>query len=70
MFGLMQNFNAIFYTFPFDNADLSTGALTGSLGLSWFPKADLQIQQMHPLGLEHPTLTTLAKFSILNLGQL
>lgn len=29
------SFNDEFYDFPFENADISTGALTGSLGLNW-----------------------------------
>lgn len=29
------SFNDRFYNFPFENADINTGALTGSLGLNW-----------------------------------
>ncbi|MFT6370961.1 MAG: hemoglobin/transferrin/lactoferrin receptor protein, partial [Maribacter sp.] len=36
-------FNQNFYSFPFNDANLSTGALTGSIGFSWFPKTDLQV---------------------------
>ena len=32
-------FNDRFYDFPFDKADINTGALTGSAGLSWQPTA-------------------------------
>ncbi|MBT8184753.1 MAG: TonB-dependent receptor plug domain-containing protein, partial [Eudoraea sp.] len=36
------DFDKSFYPFPFETAQLNNGALTGSLGFSWFPKADLQ----------------------------
>ena len=34
--------NNTFFNFPFDNADLNTGALTGTAGLSWIPNDVLQ----------------------------
>jgi len=40
---LDAQFERTFFDFPFEEADIITGALTGSIGFSWFPKADLQI---------------------------
>lgn len=54
-------FDKTFYSFPFDNADLSTGALTGSLGLSWFPKADLQITANASSGFRAPNIDDVGK---------
>jgi hemoglobin/transferrin/lactoferrin receptor protein len=34
---LRANFDDAFYDFPFDNANLETGALTGSAGINWEP---------------------------------
>ena len=54
-------FENTFYPFPFDNADLSTGALTGSIGLSWFPKADLQITANASTGFRAPNIDDVGK---------
>ncbi|ADV48517.1 TonB-dependent receptor [Cellulophaga algicola DSM 14237] len=54
-------FEDTYYSFPFDNADLSTGALTGSLGLSWFPKADLQITANTSTGFRAPNIDDVGK---------
>lgn len=54
-------FDNTFYPFPFDNADLSTGALTGSLGVSWFPKADLQITANASTGFRAPNIDDIGK---------
>tara|TARA_R110002051_G_scaffold95735_4_gene165782 strand:+ start:2088 stop:4517 length:2430 start_codon:yes stop_codon:yes gene_type:complete len=54
-------FEKTFYPFPFDTADLSTGALTGSLGLSWFPKADLQITANTSTGFRAPNIDDIGK---------
>ncbi len=54
-------FDDTFYDFPFDNADLSTGALTGSLGVSWFPKADLQITANTSTGFRAPNIDDVGK---------
>ncbi|MFD1094414.1 TonB-dependent receptor plug domain-containing protein [Salegentibacter chungangensis] len=34
---LKADFDQSFYEFPFDNADINTGALTGSAGVHWHP---------------------------------
>jgi len=54
-------FDKTFYPFPFDDADLSTGALTGSFGLSWFPKADLQVTWNASTGFRAPNIDDVGK---------
>lgn len=54
-------FDQTFYSFPFDDANLSTGALTGSAGFSWFPKADLQITFNGSTGFRAPNIDDIGK---------
>ncbi|PXX31461.1 hemoglobin/transferrin/lactoferrin receptor protein [Arenibacter sp. ARW7G5Y1] len=54
-------FDQTFYSFPFNDADLSTGALTGSLGISWFPKADLQLTFNGSTGFRAPNVDDVGK---------
>lgn len=54
-------FDQTYYSFPFDNADLSTGALTGSIGFSWFPKADLQLTFNGSTGFRAPNIDDVGK---------
>ncbi|MEP3208923.1 MAG: TonB-dependent receptor [Maribacter sp.] len=54
-------FDKTFYPFPFDNAKLDNGALTGSFGLSWFPKADLQITWNASTGFRSPNIDDIGK---------
>ncbi|MFX0556271.1 TonB-dependent receptor [Maribacter sp. CXY002] len=54
-------FDQTFYDFPFDDADLSTGAVTGSLGFSWFPKEDLQITVNGSTGFRAPNIDDVGK---------
>ncbi len=54
-------FDRTFYPFPFDNAKLNNGALTGSLGLSWFPRADLQITFNGSTGFRSPNIDDVGK---------
>lgn len=54
-------FDKTFYPFPFDDANLSTGALTGSIGMSWFPKADLQITLNGSTGFRAPNIDDIGK---------
>ena len=54
-------FDDTFYDFPFENADLSTGALTGSLGFSWFPKTDLQVTFNGSTGFRAPNIDDVGK---------
>lgn len=54
-------FDDTFYDFPFENADLSTGALTGSIGFSWFPRANLQITLNGSTGFRAPNIDDVGK---------
>jgi len=54
-------FDKTFYPFPFDNANLSTGALTGSAGFSWFPRANLQITFNGSTGFRSPNIDDVGK---------
>ena len=54
-------FDTTFYPFPFDEADIVTGALTGSLGLSWFPRSDLQVTLNGSTGFRAPNIDDIGK---------
>lgn len=54
-------FNKTFYPFPFDEADLSTGALTGSMGFSWFPRENFQITFNGSTGFRAPNIDDVGK---------
>ena len=55
------DFDTTFFPFPFEEADVSSGALTGSLGVSWFPKADLQITLNGSTGFRAPNIDDIGK---------
>ncbi|PKA98048.1 hemoglobin/transferrin/lactoferrin receptor protein [Flavobacteriaceae bacterium MAR_2009_75] len=55
------SFDKTYYPFPFDDADLNNGALTGSVGFSWFPKADLQITLNGSTGFRAPNIDDVGK---------
>ena len=54
-------FDTTFFPFPFEEADVNSGALTGSLGISWFPKADLQITLNGSTGFRAPNIDDIGK---------
>ena len=54
-------FDKTFFPFPFDDAKLDNGALTGSIGLSWFPQADLQITWNGSTGFRSPNIDDIGK---------
>lgn len=54
-------FDRNFYDFPFETADLSTGALTGSIGFSWFPKRNLQVTFNGSTGFRAPNIDDIGK---------
>jgi len=54
-------FDKTFYPFPFDEAKLNNGALTGSLGFSWFPRADLQFTLNGATGFRSPNIDDIGK---------
>ncbi len=55
------DFDTTFYPFPFNEASLSNGALTGSMGFSWFPKADLQLTLNGSTGFRSPNIDDVGK---------
>ncbi|MGB5227591.1 MAG: TonB-dependent receptor, partial [Eudoraea sp.] len=55
------DFDTTFYPFPFDNSDLNNGALTGNIGFSWFPKADLQFTLNGGTGFRAPNIDDIGK---------
>ena len=54
-------FDTTFFPFPFTEADIITGALTGSLGLSWFPTNNLQITLNGSTGFRAPNIDDIGK---------
>lgn len=55
------DFDTTFYPFSFNSAKLNNGALTGSLGFSWFPKADLQVTLNGSTGFRAPNIDDIGK---------
>lgn len=55
------SFDKTYYPFPFDDADLNNGALTTSVGFSWFPKADLQVTLNGSTGFRAPNIDDVGK---------
>jgi len=55
------DFDSTFYPFPFDNADLNTGAFSGNIGFSWFPRADLQFTLNGATGFRSPNIDDIGK---------
>jgi len=58
---LDAEFESTFFDFPFEEADIITGALTGSIGFSWFPKADLQITLNGSTAFRAPNIDDVGK---------
>ena len=55
------DFDTTYFDFPFTTANLSTGALTGSIGVSWFPKANTQITFNGSTGFRAPNIDDIGK---------
>ncbi len=58
---LHSEFDRSFYPFPFEEANLGNGAVTGSLGLSWFPKEHLQLTFNTSTGFRSPNIDDVGK---------
>ncbi len=58
---VQADFDRTFYPFPFAEARLNNGALTGSLGVSWFPKANLQVTMNGATGFRSPNIDDIGK---------
>jgi len=54
-------FDTTFYPFPFNSAMQNNGALTGSLGFSWFPRQSLQITLNGATGFRSPNIDDIGK---------
>lgn len=54
-------FDTTYFDFPFNEAKLSTGALTGSIGFSWFPKENLQFTFNGSTGFRAPNIDDIGK---------
>ncbi|HPI38097.1 MAG TPA: TonB-dependent receptor [Ignavibacteriaceae bacterium] len=55
------DFDTTFFPFPFTNADLTTGALTGSAGLVYRPMDDLQFNLNLSTGFRAPNMDDIGK---------
>lgn len=60
-FWIDADFAQDFYAFPFEDARLNSGALTGSLGLSWFPHENTQITANTSTGFRAPNIDDVGK---------
>lgn len=54
-------FDDTFFQFPFEETDIITGALTGSVGFSWFPKKNLQLTLNGSTGFRAPNIDDVGK---------
>ncbi|NNJ88664.1 MAG: TonB-dependent receptor [Eudoraea sp.] len=55
------DFDPTFYAFPFTSTTLNNGALTASLGLSWFPNQSLQFTLNGSTGFRAPNIDDIGK---------
>lgn len=60
-FWLETEFDRSFYPFPFEDANVNHGALTGSIGLSWLPRPDLQLTLNGSTGFRAPNIDDVGK---------
>ena len=58
---LQAEFDTTFYPFPFTSTENANGALTGSLGFSWFPRANLQLTMNGSTGFRSPNIDDIGK---------
>ena len=58
---LAADFDTSFYPFPFTSTKSDNGALTGSIGFSWFPKASLQVTVNGSSGFRSPNIDDIGK---------
>ena len=60
-FWIDADFAQDFYPFPFEDIRLNNGALTGSLGLSWFPHENTQFTANASTGFRAPNIDDIGK---------
>jgi len=58
---LYSEFNKAFYPFPFSEAKINTGALTGSAGIAWTPHGTWQINANFSSGFRSPNIDDVGK---------
>lgn len=58
---LNASFDDTFFDFPFDKADLSTGALTGSAGLAWNPNKTIGFKTNFSTAFRAPNIDDVGK---------
>ena len=58
---LDAEFDTAFYPFPFTETRNSNGALTGSIGFSWFPRASLQFTMNGSTAFRAPNIDDIGK---------
>ncbi|MGI9547812.1 MAG: TonB-dependent receptor plug domain-containing protein [Flavobacteriaceae bacterium] len=54
-------FDTTFFPFPFTSTQNDNGALTGSLGFSWFPRANFQVTMNGSTGFRSPNIDDIGK---------
>jgi len=59
--GLNAEFDRSFYPFPFENANISAGAFTGSIGVVYNPREDWQIGTNLSTGFRSPNIDDIGK---------
>ena len=60
-FWIRADFDTEFYPFPFEEARPDDGAVTGSLGLSWFPRENTQLTTNLSTGFRAPNIDDIGK---------
>ena len=60
-FWIDAEFDRTYYPFPFEEARLNNGALTGSLGLSWFVRQNTQVTANLSTGFRSPNIDDIGK---------
>ncbi|WP_092981619.1 TonB-dependent receptor [Robiginitalea myxolifaciens] len=58
---ISATFDQEFYDFPFQDANLDNGALTGSVGMSWFPARNTQITLNGSTAFRAPNIDDIGK---------
>jgi hemoglobin/transferrin/lactoferrin receptor protein len=59
--GLNAEFDRTFYPFPFENANINSGAFTGSVGVVYNPREDWQIGTNLSTGFRSPNIDDIGK---------
>jgi len=60
-FWIDAEFDRTYYPFPFEEASLNNGAVTGSLGISWFVRQNTQVTANASTGFRSPNIDDIGK---------